>query len=77
MKALPIGSRTAWTRYNGAAASICLAALQRAPLALQRQPDGRRTHYAYRGRLFNPDTVNALITAGLAERQGDKVVARA
>jgi len=75
MKALAIGERTKDRPFGGAVV-ICLAALQRAPLVAHRSAPQCGPHYRFGRRLFSADTVNTLIAAGLAERQGNKVVAR-
>ena len=57
---------------------ICIEALKRGPLIAVRTVRGScGVHWKFGRRLFNSETVNALIRAGLAIRQGDKVMANA
>jgi hypothetical protein len=69
-------SRTKWARYNAVPSVSCLAALALGPLTVHRPTTRGGTYYSFRNRRFNASTVRLLIDAGLAERIGDKVVAR-
>ena len=65
---------TRWRDYHLPAVVIARAALARGPLKLHRVRNGScGIKWRYRMRLFNPQTINALIATGEAVRVGNEV----